>query len=124
MFNGSGLIGQIVKCGNSMSVVSSLTDGGSSVGGMVNRSGVRGLVQGDYSDTLLFTYLPSDADIRSGDICSSSGDGGLVPPGIPIGKVISVKPDKTSDTKIARVRPFVRFDTIHSVLAAAAKDER
>ncbi len=124
VFNSSGLIGQVVETGKNMSVVSSITEGSSSVGGMIDRSGTRGLVQGSYSGYLYLNYLPSDADVKKGDLCSSSGDGRLIPPGIPIGKVVSVSPDKTTDTKIAKVRPFVRVDRLRSVLIAVHEHER
>ncbi len=124
VFNNSGLIGQIVSAGQDMSVISSITDGGSSIGGMIKRSGSRGLVQGDYSACLTFNYLPPEADIKKGDVCISSGDGQLVPPGIPIGKVVSVRYDKTSDTKIARVKPFVHFDKVSIVFVAVNENER
>ncbi|MBO4549018.1 MAG: rod shape-determining protein MreC, partial [Abditibacteriota bacterium] len=66
VFNASGLIGQVVETGKNMSVVSSITEGSSSVGGMIDRSGTKGLVQGSYSGFLFLNYLPSDADVKKG----------------------------------------------------------
>lgn len=121
VLNSDGLIGQVISVSKKSALISSLTDGASSVGGMVQRSRVRGLVQGDFSDTLLFTYLKSDADITVGDICVTSGDGHLIPEGIPIGIVRSIVEDKISDTKTAAVEPFVRFDKIENMFVAVGE---
>jgi len=122
--NSEGLIGQIISVSKKSSLLSSLTEGSSAVGGMVQRTGVKGIVKGDFSDFLIFTYLRSDADILIGDICVTSGDGSLIPSGIPIGKVKKITNDRVSDTKTAQIEPFVKFHEIDNVFIAILENEQ
>ena len=121
--NSEGLIGQIISVSKRSSLISSLTEGSSAVGGMIQRTGAKGILKGDFSDFLIFTYLRSDADILMGDICVTSGDGSLIPSGIPIGKVKKIIHDKISDTKTAQIEPFVKFHEIDNVFIAVLENE-
>ena len=123
VINKDGLIGQVVSLDKKTSLITSLTDGSSSIGGMVQRTRVKGLVKGDFSDILTLTYVKSDADILIGDICVTSGDGNLIPAGIPIGKVKQIVYDKISDTKTAKIIPFVKFDKIDNIFVAVLEKD-
>lgn len=118
VFNHVGLIGQITEVNPFSSQVVFLTDSSSAVGGLVERSRSVGLVRGQGSDDLIFTYLPKDADIKDGDVVVSSGKGQVIPKGLPIGRVISVVRDAAAGITSAVVRPSVNSDQAEQVLIA------
>ena len=57
---------------------------------MIERSRVRGILSGDNTPLPKLVFAPLDADIVVGDIVTTSGVAGVFPPGLPIGKVVSV----------------------------------
>ena len=54
-------------------------------------------------------FLPGHTVLKPGDRVVTSGDGGVFPPGLPVGQVASV-----GDGGI-RVQPFVRLDSLEFV---------
>ncbi len=74
------------------------------------RNGPVGICQGDRAGHMTLTYLPSVADVRVGDIVTTSGLGGIYPKGIPVGTVETVTVDKARSVKTARLRPAVDLD--------------
>lgn len=106
-----GLVGQVVEAGPFSSQVLLLTDLQFGVGALVKRSGKTksdGIVQGTGRGRLLeMVDLKHEDDVVKGDVVVSSGYGGVVPPGVPIGIVASVSEDATHYLKVARVQPFI-----------------
>lgn len=105
-----GLIGQIFDATPLTCQVMLLTDTESRVGGMIYRDGkareITGIVQGGGREQpLTMLYLRRDADIKKGDTVRTSGYGGVFPPDIPIGTIISVADDKPRSLKLARIQP-------------------
>ncbi len=105
----SGLVGQVIEAGPVSSQVLLLTDLQSGVGVLVKRKGKTksgGIVQGTGRGGLLEVIdLKHEDDVVKGDTVVSSGYGGVVPPGIPIGVVVDVREDSTHYLKTARVLP-------------------
>ena len=104
-----GLIGQVTEVSPVSSRVMLLTDVNSSVGVLVTRKGktqgvgiARGRGRGERLDLM---YLKREDDVQAGDVVVSSGYGGVVPPGIPVGVVADVRQDSTGFLKNARVVP-------------------
>lgn len=121
-----GLLGQVFEVSPTSSQVRALTDsrddhGG--VGAMVQRSRVAGICMGQGSDLLTLTYLPKDADIKPGDIVVTSGQGEVVPKGLPIGRVVSVKTESGGFMKSAIVKPSVRLDQAEEAFVVIRKVE-
>ena len=46
-------------------------------------------------------YMPANADIREGDLLTTSGVDGLYPPGLPVAKVVRV--ERRADSAFARI---------------------
>lgn len=69
------------------------------------KNGPVGICQGDRAGHMTLTYLPAQADVRVGDIATTSGLGGIYPKGIPLGTVEAVTADKARSEKTARLRP-------------------
>ena len=51
-------------------------------------------------------YLRREDDVRVGDTVISSGFGGIIPAGIPVGTVTEIVTEKTGFVKSAQVAPF------------------
>ncbi len=113
----SGLVGRVFEVTPGTASVLMLTDQKSGVGGRVQRANSRsvGVCEGNNSSRLDFRYLPSEADIKPGDLIVTSGLGGVFPPGQLIGTVESVKADEGNVGKTAVVRPVVEFDRLEEV---------
>ncbi|MBQ7525109.1 MAG: rod shape-determining protein MreC [Abditibacteriota bacterium] len=110
-----GLIGQISSVTASSGKIVYLTDSGSNIGAMTERSRAPGILQGAGTDELVLNYLAKDADIRQGDAVITSGMGGVIPKGIPVGVVTKIKRDNAAGITVADVRPAVDFDELEFV---------
>jgi rod shape-determining protein MreC len=93
----SGVVGQILRVSRGYSDVLLLTDGLSSAGAMVQRSGLRGLAVGDSSDRLQLDFLRRNdlSGVSVGDLIVSSGEDGVFPEGVPIGRVVKAEAAET-----------------------------
>lgn len=87
-----GIIGQVVHVGPFSSNVLLITDPSHALPVQVNRNGLRAIAVGTGQDTdLELEHLPTNADIREGDLIVSSGLGRRFPRGYPVGTVASIK---------------------------------
>jgi rod shape-determining protein MreC len=87
-----GMIGRIYLAGQRTSWVILLTDLNSripvSIGGGKDGHSAQAMLTGDNSAMPMLDILSRTVTLREGDPVISSGDGGLVPPGLPIGTVV------------------------------------
>ena len=83
-----GLIGRIVATGANASRILLLTDLNSRVPVSIEPSRARAVLAGDNSSWPTLEYVPAGAQIELGDRVVTSGHGGLLPPGLPVGIVI------------------------------------
>ena len=111
-----GLVGQVTEVGTNTSQVMLLSDASSGVGVLVRRidpktgvskdkavAVVRGRGRGQ---SLSVVYLRREDDVRPGDTIISSGFGGVIPAGIPVGTITEIVTEKQGFVKSARVEPF------------------
>ena len=94
VLDASGLVGQITATSAYSSRVLLLADASHALPVQVNRNGLRFILQGSGSyDALNVTHVPDTADIRAGDLLTTSGLGGRFPPGYPVARVADVVHD-------------------------------
>lgn len=86
-----GLIGRIVATGAKASRILLLTDLNSRVPVSIEPSRVRAVLAGDNSSWPRLEYVPAGVQIAPGDRVVTSGHGGLLPPGLPVGVVIQTE---------------------------------
>ncbi len=86
---GRGLIGRIVSVGRVSSRLLLLTDFNSHVPVLIMPDNIRAILSGNNADNPVLRFLPKNTVIREGAQVVTSGDGGQVPIGIPVG-VVSV----------------------------------
>jgi len=87
-----GIVGQIRRVTAMTSEAALVTNENVSIPAMVLRNGLRVIIFGSgQGGKLEVRYLSMDADIRVGDSLTTSGIGGIYPPGISIGTVTSIE---------------------------------
>jgi rod shape-determining protein MreC len=98
-------------------VVQVLTDPASTVGGHVLRTRTPGIVEGEARGTLRLKYMARDGSgLQVGDVVVTSGQGGLFPRGIPIGRIRSIEDRGSALFSYAALTPVVDFARVDEVL--------
>ncbi len=106
---GEGLIGRIVETGNRVSRILLIDDLNSRIPVVVGRDRERAVLAGDNSRRPKLMYLPSNAQVQKGARIMTSGQGGVFPPGIPVGVVASI------DANGVRAESFVATSDLEYV---------
>lgn len=84
------VVGRVVTANPYTATVQLVTDPQSAVGAKVARSGAHGVVHGTGDAALLLDYVTSLANVAEGDLVVTSGDDGIYPAGLEIGRVTRV----------------------------------
>ena len=115
-----GIVGYVSEVGANWCKAVTILETASSVGAYVERSGELGIIEGVYelkdSGFCKMSYLPSEADIKVGDIILSSGIGSIYPRGLIIGTVTELVPDEFSRSLNAKVMPAADLTDLRSVM--------
>lgn len=106
---GEGLIGRVYEVGTHAARVLLIIDLNSRVPVIVERSRQHAILSGDNSPLPLLWYLDPAAPLEAGDRLVTSGEGGIFPPGLPVGVVAAV------GSAVPRVRPYVGLSQIDYV---------
>ncbi len=112
-----GLVGRVVDVRPGSAIVQVLTDPASIVGAHALRTRTPGIVEGEPRGTLRFKYMARDgAGLEVGDVVVSSGQAGVFPRGIPIGRVRAIDDRGSALFHYAALTPVVDFARIDEVL--------
>jgi rod shape-determining protein MreC len=103
---GAGLVGRVTEVGDRAARVLLLTDLNSRVPVAVDGSRERAVLAGDNSDRPRLLYLPARSTVKVGDRLVSSGNGGIFPPGLPVGEVAAI------EDGIVRVEPYAELSRL------------
>ena len=105
----TGLIGYISEAGVNWAKAVSILDSTAAVGAYGERSGVSGIVEGDYllrqNGLCRMSYLGEDGELQPGDRIYTSGLGSIYPRGLLIGVVERVENDPVTRESYAVIRP-------------------
>jgi rod shape-determining protein MreC len=107
-----GLAGRVVSLGPHAARILLITDINSRIPVLLEHSRERGMLSGDNSGRPILEFLPPKVRPAVGQRVVTSGDGGVFPPGLPVGVVAR------SDDSEVRVQPFVDFDRLDYVQIA------
>jgi rod shape-determining protein MreC len=88
VMNERGLVGRVVGVANGASRVLLLTDIASRTPVMIDRTNARAILTGDGGPNPKLEYLRGADPIKEGDRVVTSGDGGVVPRGLPVGAAV------------------------------------
>lgn len=97
----AGILGRVIEVGSRSARILLLTDLNSRVPVLVQQSRAPAVLAGDNSEVLSLVFAADGAAIAVGDRLVTSGEGGLLPPGLPVG-VVTGHVDG-----VWKVRPFV-----------------
>ena len=107
---GAGLVGRLTEVGSRAARVLLLTDLNSRIPVVVEGSRVNAMLAGDNSEQPRLVYATEAEALKIGDRIVTSGEGGVFPPGLPVGLVASL------EHGAARVEPFVDLSQLGHVL--------
>ena len=91
--NADGLVGYIIEVGRKYARVLLITDVNSKIPILLSTSSWPALALGKNTKTLELDFLPLEAKPKIGELVLTSGHGGILPAGVPVGRVISVSDD-------------------------------
>jgi rod shape-determining protein MreC len=103
---GEGLAGRVSEVGSRAARILLITDLNSRVPVVVDGTRQRAILAGDNSARPSLRYADSGGTIRIGDRVVTSGQGGVFPPGLPVGVVASV------DSEGARIEPYAALSRV------------
>jgi rod shape-determining protein MreC len=106
---GDGLIGRVVEVGSRAARILLITDLNSRVPVIVEGSRQRAVLAGDNSERPSLLYLEPGPAARIGDRVVTSGQGGVFPPGLPVGAVAGL------DGNMSRVEPYAELSRVDYV---------
>jgi rod shape-determining protein MreC len=103
---GDGLVGRVTEVGNGAARVLLITDLNSRIPVIVEASRRRAILTGDNSERPSLLNFEAGPAPRIGDRIVTSGQGGVFPPGLPVGTVVAV------DSEMARVEPYAALSRV------------
>jgi rod shape-determining protein MreC len=98
--SGEGLVGRVSEVGSRTARILLITDLNSRVPVVIEGSRQRAILVGDNSERPGLQYLDSGSAVSLGDRIVTSGQGGVFPPGLPVGVVVTV------NRELPRVEPY------------------
>jgi rod shape-determining protein MreC len=110
VMDASGLVGQVTAVSAYSSRVLLLADASHALPVQVNRNGLRFVVRGaGRYDALDVVHVPDTADIREGDLLTTSGLAGRFPVGYPVARVSEVDHDPGEPFARVTAAPVARL---------------
>jgi len=88
--DGNGLVGRVVGVGEQVTRLLLLTDFSSRVPVLVQPSGLRAILAGDGTASPALEFLEDSEAVKPGDLVRTSGDGGVFPPDLQVGRLIAL----------------------------------
>ncbi len=124
ILDATGIMGQIIHVSPFYSDVLLITDPNHSIPVEINRNGLRAIAVGTgQKNVLQLEHLPSNADIKQGDLIVSSGLGHRFPAGYPVGTVKNITLDPAEPFAKIIVIPSARLESSREVLLVWPREE-
>ncbi|TCJ12782.1 rod shape-determining protein MreC [Parasulfuritortus cantonensis] len=118
----TGLVGQVTEVYPNSSVITLLTSKEEAAPVQNQRNGLRLIVSGIGSDNLLeVRYLDMHADLKAGDLLTTSGIDGVYPAGIQVARVVSVEAPRQTPFARAVCQPIGHIGQHRYVLILKSK---
>ncbi|MEG2047229.1 MAG: rod shape-determining protein MreC [Comamonas sp.] len=122
-----GVLGQVTRVQPFLSEVRLLVDRDQVIPVLNQRTGERSVAYGDpsslRSDGMELRFMPSNADVKEGDLLITSGVDGVYPSGLPVAKVVKV--DRRAESAFARIycEPVARLQGARHVMILEPMDK-
>ena len=111
-----GIVGRILEVQNHTARVLLATDLRSNIDVVIQRTRVKGVVEGNGSDGIILKYIRQVDDVQVGDLVVTSGLSGIFPKGLVVGEVTRVEKSGDNFFKNVEVRPAVDLGKLEEVL--------
>ena len=111
VIDSAGVVGQVTRVFPLSSELTLLTDRHIAIPVQVQRNGLRAIASGSgQGGRMELGYLSVNADLKEGDLVVTSGLDSVYPPGLPVGKILTV--DRSGSGNFARilVEPVAKVD--------------
>jgi rod shape-determining protein MreC len=123
VLTGSGLVGRITEVAYTRSRVLLVGDPNCQLAAIIEQTRNKGIISPDEGSfdrqVVNLTYVPTTAVLEPGAMVVTSGDGGVFPKGIPIGRVIDVQTNEYGLYLEARVRLSANLNRLEEVWVLA-----
>lgn len=110
-----GIVGITVVVSPFTSQVQLITDPSSSVGAMLAKNRVAGILAGQGNGICRLRFLPLTVVLNQGDVVVTSGQDSIFPVGLPVGRVVG-QVQESQYYKSAEVQPFQNYTSIREVI--------
>lgn len=107
-----GMVGRVVEVGERSSRVMLVTDLNSRIPVRIKSTGERAIVAGANGPLLKLVYQGHEIKVAAGATIVTSGHGGVLPPGIEVGKVVEVR---RGDIKVQPNIPWNRLSHVRVI---------
>jgi len=114
VISGDGVVGRTVLLSRHQSQVQLITNPDASMGVMLERTRVPGVLRGSGDFLLNLNYIGNSEQVENGDVVLSSGLDGIYPKGLAIGKVVESSKGNGVFRSI-KVQPFVDLMRIEEI---------
>jgi rod shape-determining protein MreC len=119
----SGVLGQVTRVHPLISEVTLVTDREQAIPVLNARTGARSVAYGDpasYGTALELRFMAGNADVKPGDLLTTSGVDGVYPPGLPVARVEKV--ERRADSGFAHITcaPQALVDGARHVMVLSA----
>ena len=107
--DGVGLVGRVSGLGRRAARVLLVTDFASRIPVVVQPGGRRAILAGDGTPAPQLDFLDAAEAVRPGDLVETTGDGGVFPPDLPVGRVIATE---TQEWRVGLNADLVRLEFV------------
>ncbi|NLO48558.1 MAG: rod shape-determining protein MreC [Clostridiales bacterium] len=113
------LVGQIIEVGATTSVVRTVVDAETSIGALIDRTGISGVASGEFTlmgeNRLKLSFLPSGSDLINGDTVLTSGKGEVFPQDLVIGTIVSTQKEESGLNWYGIISPAAELSKLTQV---------
>jgi rod shape-determining protein MreC len=124
VINDAGVLGQVTRVHMFSAEVTLLSDKDAAIPVLNTRSLQRGVAYGGADGGAMeLRFMAANADVKAGDLLTTSGLDGVYPPGLPVARVGAV--ERRGDSSFARValQPLAQPDSVRHVLVLGPVQE-
>lgn len=111
-----GVIGKTIEVNRHTSRVILASDLRSDIDALVQRTRVKGVIEGSGGEDLIFKYIRQTDNVQVGDAVVTSGLSGVFPKGLVVGEITRVEKGKDNFFKYVEVRPKAEVRKTEEVL--------
>ena len=118
-----GLAGKVSAVRNDYADIMLLTDLNFSVAVRLQEGRQEGVLVGTGRRYCILKYVPTEAEIKEGEVVVTSGLDGIFPQGIPVGRVAKVRTEGVEFFQYIEVVPFQASSKVEEVVVIGRSDE-